>query len=298
MEFILSCSSCIVRQIAQVTSLLNIEKAKSQNILRKVLAQLSNADYTKCTPELIGETWDLLESEIGFRDVYEKLKLQYDRSVLAQKDKILSIINAQADAEARFSKALFFAIYGNLIDLAAADSFDEKAFWNNAKKTSHIPFSIDEREKLFDQLKNAKSLLYIGDNSGEIALDKIFIQVIKELFAGISCTYTVRGHAVLNDVTMLDAEAVDMAEVADVIPNGSKAAGTVLSTVSAEFLELYNSADVIIAKGQGNFESLYPSDKPNLFYLLMAKCPAIASIFGVEPMTLICKRAKKPAKEL
>ena len=298
MEFILSCSSCIVRQVAQVTSLLNIEKAKSQNILRKVLAQLSNADYTKCTPELIGETWDLLESEIGFRDVYEKLKLQYDRSVLTQKDKILSIINAQADAEARFSKALFFAIYGNLIDLAAADSFDEKAFWNNAEKTSHIPFSIDEREKLFDQLKNAKTLLYIGDNSGEIALDKLFIQTMKTLFPKITFTYAVRGYAVLNDVTLIDAEAVNMQEAAEVISNGSKAAGTVLATVSDEFLERFNKADVIIAKGQGNFESLHPSNKPNLFYLLMAKCPAIASIFGVEPLTLICKRAKKPVEEL
>lgn len=293
MEFILSCSSCIVRQVAQVTSLLNIEKSKSQGILRKVLAQLAEADYTKCTPELIGETWDLLESEIGFRDVYEQLKLRYDNAVLAQKDKILSIINSQTDEEARFSKALFFAIYGNLIDLAAADSFDEEAFWSNAETTSHIPFSIDDRKALFDQLKNAKSLLYIGDNSGEIALDKIFIHVIKQLFAGISCTYAVRGHAVLNDVTMLDAEAVNMKEAAEVISNGSKAAGTVLSTVSAEFLELYNSADVIIAKGQGNFESLHPCDNPNLFYLLMAKCPAIAAIFNVKPMTLICKRASE-----
>lgn len=298
MEFILSCSSCIVRQVAQVTSLLDIEKSKSQDILRKVLAQLAEADYTKCTPELIGETWDLLEKEIGFRDVYEQLKLQFDKAVLSQTDKVLSIINTQTDDEARFSKALFFAIYGNLIDLAAADSFDEEAFWSNAEKTSHIPFSIDERKALFNQLKCAKSLLYIGDNSGEIALDKIFIQVIKQLFAGISCTYVVRGHAVLNDVTMLDAEAVSMKETADVISNKSKAAGTVLATVSDEFLEAYEKADVIIAKGQGNFESLHPNSNQKLFYLLMAKCPAIASIFSVKPMTLICKRARKPVEEL
>ena len=289
MEFILSCSSCIVRQVAQVTSLLKIEKTKAQGILRQVLVQLAEADYSKCTPEIIGETWDILEKEIGFRDVYGQLKLKYDRDVLSQKDKVLSIIYSQPDDEAKFSKALFFAIYGNLIDLAAADYFDEKAFWSNAEKTSLVPFSVDDRSRLFEKLKNAKSVLYIGDNSGEIALDKIFIQVIKELFPRVCCTYAVRGYAVLNDVTLTDAEAVNMSETAEVISNGSKAAGTVLSTVSAEFLERFNNADVIIAKGQGNFESLYPCDSPNLFYLLMAKCPAIASIFGVKPMTLICK---------
>ena len=290
MEFILSCSSCIVRQVAQVTSLLQIEKSKAQGLLRQVLTQLSEADYTKCTPELIGETWDLLEKAVGFRDVYQKLKLQYDRAVLSQKDKILSIINSQPDDEAKFSKALFFAIYGNLIDLAAADYFDEEAFWNNAEKTSLVPFSIDDRSRLFEKLKTAQSVLYIGDNSGEIALDKLFIQTMKALFPKIAFTYAVRGYAVLNDVTLIDAEAVNMQEAAEVISNGSKAAGTVLATVSDEFLEHFNKADVIIAKGQGNFESLHPCSSPNLVYLLMAKCPAIASNFNVKPMTLICKQ--------
>ena len=133
-------------------------------------------------------------------------------------------------------------------------------------------------------------MLYLGDNCGEIVTDKIFIREIKRQFPQINCFYAVKGFAVLNDVTMSDADMINMYEVATVISNGSKAAGTVLNDVSNDFKMIFDNADVIISKGQGNFESLYPINKENLFFLLIAKCSVIAKLFNVPVMSAICMK--------
>lgn len=290
MEFILSCSACITKQIAQIAEIKNLEKNKAHEIMRKVLNQLANADYSLSTPQLMGNVWDILEKEFVERDVYKEIKYFYNKALQQQENLICENINSQKDNYKRFRQSLIFAICGNLIDLAATDVFDTKAFFDTVIKISASSFAIDETLSLYNSLKSCKTLLYLGDNCGEIVTDKIFIQEIKRQFPQIHCYYAVRGFAILNDVTMFDADMVNMHEVATVVSNGSKAAGTVLDDVCDEFKTIFNNADVIISKGQGNFESLHPINKENLFFLLMAKCSVIAKIFNVLPKSIICMK--------
>lgn len=298
MEFILSCSACIVKQVAQVADALNLDKDKARDVLRLVLAQLSEADFSRSTPALMGNMWDVLEAALGKRDVYEEIKAGYDRAVLAQLPALKARIDQEPSDEARFNRALLFAVCGNLIDLAATEEFDVNSFFSKAEElgseeAGRRAFALDDRAALYKRLTDARTLLYLGDNCGEIVTDKLFIQEMKRQFPALKVYYAVKGQAVLNDVTHMDAQIAGMAEVAEVISNGGKAAGTVLSEVSDEFKAVFDAADVIISKGQGNFEGLWPleSKKDGIFFLLMAKCISIAKIFGVEQMSLICKRA-------
>ena len=127
MEFILSCSACITKQIAQIAEIKNLEKNKAHEIMRKVLNQLANADYSLSTPQLMGNVWDILEKEFVERDVYKEIKYFYNKALLQQENLICENINSQKDNYERFRQSLIFAICGNLIDLAATDVFDTKA---------------------------------------------------------------------------------------------------------------------------------------------------------------------------
>lgn len=285
MEFILECGACIVKQVAQVADIKNIERNKANKIMRLVLQNLASADYTKSAPQLMGDAWDILEKELGARDIYREIKQYYNNAVLEQKNRITENIASHSSDYDKFVKALSFSICGNLIDLAATASFNMQHFFDTT-----ITFAKDDTRLLYNSLATCNELLYLGDNCGEIVTDKIFIQEIKRQFPQIHCTYAVRGFAVLNDVTMYDANLIHMHEAATVISNGSKAAGTVLEEVDDEFKTAFTEADVIISKGQGNYESLHPTAKENIFFLLMAKCPAIAKLLNVPQTSAVCMK--------
>lgn len=189
------------------------------------------------------------------------------------KPKVLSSINP-------FNLALRLAIAGNIMDYGANSIFDIHETIKAVLKTS---FAIDHSTLLKTRISKAKRILYLGDNAGEIVFDKLLIETImhNEVF------YAVKGAPVLNDVTMTDAKEVGMDLVADVISNGFDAPSTVLNNCSKEFLEVYNSADLIISKGQGNFEGLVREKDARIFFLLLAKCDVIAEMLNVKKGSLV-----------
>jgi hypothetical protein len=139
-------------------------------------------------------------------------------------------------------------------------------------------FAIDHSIILKQRIKEAKRILYLGDNAGEIVFDKLFIETIMHP----DLVFAVKDAPVLNDVTIQDAKEVGMYEVADVISNGYDASSTLLEKCSKEFLDVYRSADLIISKGQGNLEGLIDEKDPRIFFLFMVKCDVIAERVGVE----------------
>jgi len=126
-------------------------------------------------------------------------------------------------------------------------------------------------------VNSAKKILYLGDNTGEIVFDRLLI----EQLSPDRVTYVVRGAPVINDATMIDAENTGMTKMVRVIENGTDAPGTILSICSDNFLEYFNSTDLIISKGQGNYETLSEEDK-NIFFLFKAKCRIAARDAGCE----------------
>lgn len=174
-----------------------------------------------------------------------------------------------------FGMALRLSIAGNIIDYGASGSFEVEP---TIRRVLESDFAIDHSLELEKHIKSSSKILYLGDNAGEIVFDKLFIEMIMHP----NLTYAVRGSNVLNDATIEDAQQVGIDLVADVISNGYDAPSTVLSECSPEFIKIYNKADLIISKGQGNFEGLMDESDPRIFFLLMVKCDVVAEIIGVD----------------
>lgn len=151
---------------------------------------------------------------------------------------------------------------------------------------------------MYEKLKKADTLLYLGDNCGEIVFDKVFIEYLKDIFPNLKIFYGVRGRPIINDGTLEDAEMVGMREVAKVLDNGDGAPGTVIEDVREEFRRLFYGADIVIAKGQGNYETLSGTDREEVYLLFMAKCGVVAKKIGVETMSLIRMKSTNSLKEV
>lgn len=171
--------------------------------------------------------------------------------------------------------ALRLAIAGNIIDYGANDTFNISGTIDHVLKSD---FAINDAVLLKRKIKESKKILYIGDNAGEIVLDKLFIETMMHN----NVTYAVKGSPVMNDATMQDAIDVGMDWVADIVSNDYDAPSTILSQCSQEFLNTFDEADLIISKGQGNLEGLLEENNPKIFFLLMIKCDVIAEILKVK----------------
>jgi damage-control phosphatase, subfamily I len=177
-------------------------------------------------------------------------------------------------ADDPFCLALRLALAGNVMDYGAGNQFDIK---ETISKVLQANFSIDDSSLLRQRIREANRILYLGDNAGEIVFDKLLIETIMHPYV----TYAVRGGPAINDATLEDSESTGMDLVADVISNGYDAPTTIVRKSSLEFQSHYESADLIISKGQGNYEGLMNEKDPRIFFLLMAKCDLIAENIGV-----------------
>jgi len=138
-------------------------------------------------------------------------------------------------------------------------------------------------------LNNAESILYLGDNTGEIVFDKLLIEELSNMLPDVKITYVVRDKPVINDALMEDAVSCGLDKIVDVISSGCDAPGTILDLCSKEFLKLYESAELIISKGQGNFETLADEKRP-IFFLFKVKCPVIANHTGFNLGDIVLKK--------
>jgi damage-control phosphatase, subfamily I len=177
--------------------------------------------------------------------------------------------------------AIKLAIAGNIIDYGAHSVGDD--IEDQLLTYYKQPLRIDQTDELIQALEKAKSVLYLGDNAGEIVCDKLLIETINHP----NVTFVTRGKTVINDVTMHDATEVGMNSICKVISNGFDAPSTLPEHCSDEFRSAFETADLIISKGQGNFEGLMHHSGKNIFFLLMAKCRPIAELLNVNVNDLI-----------
>jgi uncharacterized protein with ATP-grasp and redox domains len=289
MELDFNCITCNINQAIKIMELSKVDRNKKEEMMRDVLEYLSKADYTKCNPEVMGGTWAIILKYIENDNPYDAIKKYYNMEVLKMAEAIESLIE---NAQDKFNTALKIAIAGNLIDFAAKHKFDLEMLQKKIMNIEEINLAIDHSKELYERLRTAKSVMYLGDNCGELCLDKLFIKYIKEEFPNIKVYFGVRGKTIINDVTIDDAQMVGMQEAADVIENGDGSLGTVIERVSGEFRDKFYLADVVIAKGQGNYESLSNIDKHNIFYLFMTKCEPVSNSLGVKNLSIVCVENK------
>lgn len=285
MNLNLECIVCNIRQVLTVTDLLKLDAATKEIIMRDVLGYLHSADYKRSNPEVIRGTWDIITSHTKDKNPYREIKYFYNTELNNITAKIRTLIEQSHD---KFDTALKIAITANLIDFAANHTFDEAMLLQKIATANEQQLSIDDSKALYKSLKSADTLLYLGDNCGEIVLDKIFIEYIKVTYPNIKVYFGVRGEPIVNDVTLDDADMVRMQEVAEVISNGDSSLGTVIERTTSDFRDVFYQADVIIAKGQGNFESLSEIDCGNIFFLFMAKCDAVSGLLHIPKLSIVC----------
>jgi len=236
-------------------------------------------------PEIAQRGYRLISQITGNNDPFRQTKVEANRAVLAIYPRLQQLVQQSAD---RLFTACKLAIVGNSIDLGPKFEYGSIEDVIDSAISCPLTLAVSDYDQFWNSLNNSRSLLYIGDNAGEIVFDRLLIEEINRV-KELETYFAVRGKPVINDVITDDALAVGMDRVARVISNGSDAPATILLQCSAELQQLYHSADIIIAKGQGNYESL-DGEPGNIFFLLRAKCPLVARSLGVSVGECVLKR--------
>ncbi len=190
-----------------------------------------------------------------------------------------------ADSQGPLYTAMKLAIIGNIIDYGAHSVPEDIEQYIHDKLSADV--TLDHADRLFESIERANSILYLGDNAGEIVFDRLFIETMGHR----NVTFAVRGRPIINDVTVKDAELVGMNNTCQVISNGYDAPSTLFKHCSPEFKRVFASADLIISKGQGNFEGLMDNHDPRLYFLLTAKCDYIGHLLKVKKGDLVVANA-------
>lgn len=266
------CYFCFARLFEELIEKTSLSVEEKNCFAGELFGLFNTGENSFSVPHLSREVHLLFKKYSGNDDPYKLVKRQSNDMVLSRYDDLKKTVASSADP---FVTALKLAIAGNIIDYGIPQHFDLD---ETIRKVLTSDFAIDHSKDLKQSLSEAKLVLYIGDNAGEIVFDKLFIETIHHP----DVWYAVRGAPIINDVTPEDANYVQMNDVAHVIENGYDAPSTMLSHCSEEFKDLFSRADIVISKGQGNLESLlhYPTKK--IYFLLMVKCPVIADILGVK----------------
>ncbi len=289
MKFELQCTACIINQVSQISKIKNLNPEEKFTLLKKVLFALEKENFNKTSPEIYGNVWKVVVDYFGGEDIYKAIRESYNKKFMSFTGVIEKAIN---NSKNPLRTALAAAIEGNLLDLAIERVFSVEDLLDAIDKIEHTAFALDDSKELLEKIKASQTILYIGDNCGEIVFDRLFIETIKEYYPKVEIYYVVRGQSAVNDILLSDALQVGMDQVATIVENGDSSLGTVLDRCSKELNDIYKDADIVIAKGQGNFESLSETPRDNLFYLLLTKCKLIADAFNVDEMSIICAKAQ------
>jgi damage-control phosphatase, subfamily I len=262
------CIACIVKKADKLADKYIKDKQQKYSFMKQVLKEIIDTDYNRSSPIIDAKFFRIAKRELGIEDIYKEEKKFFNDKLLSMEEEIEAMLDNSRD---RLLDSLKIAASGNIIDFSALSDIDINFVKGIIKKIFEKYFNAELYNELKSQLKTSQSLLYLGDNTGEIVLDKIFINEIKKQYPHLNITFSTREKPIFNDVTEEDAYYVGINEVADVINNGTDLPGTDLLEVSEKFRKVFDKADLIISKGQGNYESLSGCGK-NIYYLFLCKC--------------------------
>lgn len=265
------------------------DEAKKSEYIRQVLKLLYDHAGSESTPWLSERLDTLYQSFWGEGMDYAPIKHKYNQLLLSKEAEVEQHIAEAADP---VRECIKYVCAGNYIDFGAVNNVNEDTFealWEKASKeqVSEVEYAYFQKD-----LAQAKKLVYLTDNCGEIVLDKVFIKYIKAAYPKLQVTVVVRGKNVINDATMEDAKEVGLTELVPCIGNGNGAPGTVMKNLSEEARRAISEADVVISKGQGNFESLC-GEGINPYYFFLCKCALFVRRFGLKQYESVFMREER-----
>lgn len=270
MEIQLECLPCFLKQILEVSRMSTDQINVQKSILKDSAKLIAKFEEYKYAPAISREMYSIVKKYTDVSDPFRDIKDKNIKTAL----KIYPILKQFLfDKKDRLYWALKVSTTGNIIDSAIYSDIDIEGM---LKKELCREFAICDLNRFSRLLEKCNKLLIIGDNAGETVFDRVFI----EEYTNIDITYAVRSNPIINDATIEDVYNSGFTGI-KVVSTGCDASGTIIEECSNEFLEIYNNADIVISKGQGNFETL-SEQKREIFFLLKAKCPIVSKRLGVE----------------
>jgi len=283
MKTYLECIPCFFKQALEAARLSGANSRTQKRILDAVALNIPKFPLSSSPPEMARVIHGIVKKITTKNDPYAKIKEKSNKLALRAYPKLKAKITRSRN---RLLTAIELAIAGNIIDYGVKSSLNVdtelKRILNEENKAIRKESkSIFDYENFKCAINTAKTILYLADNAGETVFDRILIEEIKSIGKDKEITYVVKEKPAINDALRKDALTCGIDKVAKVISSGSDAPGTILSLCSKTFLSIYKKADMVISKGQGNFEAL-STTKRRIFFLFMAKCSVIAKDVGCE----------------
>lgn len=283
MKVHLDCIPCFLKQALEAVRFVTDDEELQEGILRDVIFELQEMDWRKKPPEIAHVVHWVIRENFKMEDPYKRVKRQYNDVALAMYPELKKLVNESATP---LLSAVRLAIAGNVIDFAIGRDFDlEKTISSVQEKD----FKIYHFSEFVRTLERSQNITFLADNTGEIVFDKILLETIMSEYNIKKILFAVKAAPIINDATLEDARyvGVDKLPGLELIEVGVGIPGIGMERTSEEFLSLISNSDMVISKGQGNYEAL--SEHEEIFFLLMVKCPVIASDLGVNIGDIILK---------
>jgi len=259
-----------------------VETGLADAMVRDVIRQMAEVDFALTPPEFAAEVHAMIRSRLGIADPYLQIKRDANRFAARLIPELEKRLEKSSD---RLRQALLYSIAGNIIDSGVSAVTPDSEVMQSIEMAEAQSPAIDHSEKLLRELRRAEKIVILGDNAGEIYFDRLLLQELKK----DNITYIVKGSPILNDALHEDAIEAGIDRYARVLDTGVAIPGTVLRKCLPAVLEAIQAADVIVSKGQANFETMGECADPRVFFTLRAKCHVIAREIGVPQGSFVIK---------
>jgi uncharacterized protein with ATP-grasp and redox domains len=280
MKTYLDCYPCFLRQALDAVRMTDADERQQKVVLDRVLDLLRQIEPSSTPPEIGDQVHRIVRLEVGDSDPYRAAKEASTRRALALHPRLKTLV---AETNDPLGVAVRLSIAGNIIDFGPDQEYD---LWNAVERVLAQPFAIDDGVAFREMLSRVGQVLYLADNAGETVFDRVLIEVLD-----VPVIYVVKGGPILNDATREDALAAGLDQVAEIVDTGLDAPGAILPRCSEEFWRLYDKADLVIAKGQANYETL-SEESEKVFFLLQTKCHVIARDVGVPVGSIVLRQGQ------
>ena len=282
MNFNLDCIPCLTRQAIATLRMLNTEEALQEKTMRLILQEMEQLDFKNAPPYMSCLLHRIIKEQTGNPDPYKEIKKEFNQLALNLYDYLEKIVE---DSPYPFEQAIRFAASANIIDFGILSEITIEQVKKALQDSINSPIKGNTAYELEAAINKAQKILYLGDNTGEIVMDKLLLTRMPRE----KVTYVVKGKPIINDALIEDVESVGITNLVRVIDNGVDIPGTVIELCSDNFKQEFAEADLIIAKGQGNYECLNEYKGKKMFFIFRVKCTTVASIVNCSKDDIVLK---------
>jgi len=278
-----ACVECIINQSTKVANAIDADATLSNKLTSTIRDMSKDFSFNDNPPEIASYVYEKMAELANKTDLYDDVKALSTTKALSFVPLVKQKINSSTDKLLTATKT---AVAGNVIDLAAAVEFDLE---EELEKIYDVDFAYNDFEVFKKKLNEAKTVLVIGDNVGEHIFDYVFIEALQDLYPKIEFSYMVRGNPIINDVTIKEAREAGFDSLCNLVDSGVNTPGFAYTRANKTSKELFDTVDLVVSKGMGNYECMSPSHRGEICFLLKVKCEVVAASLNKKVGDIICK---------